>query len=87
MKGIPLPISDQMERVIPCKHQCRTKLSKLDLKPVDDIVANIYHHLQYAYSKGNDEHQLIIVDVVAQIVLKIALKLRSKCAQMYRDSR
>ena len=51
--AILLPtVTDQMEKVIPCKHQCRKKLSKIDLTYHDDVVANMYHHLQYAFSKG-----------------------------------
>ncbi|KAF6026717.1 LEPRE1 [Bugula neritina] len=43
-----------MEEVIKCKYGCTSTLSRLDLKIVDNILLNIYHHLQYSYSQVGD---------------------------------
>ena len=42
---------DQIAKVVRCKHKCKSRLSKIDLRAQADIVASIYHHLQYSYSK------------------------------------
>ncbi|XP_067929835.1 prolyl 3-hydroxylase 1-like isoform X2 [Watersipora subatra] len=50
-------IADQMEKMVRCKHGCRARLSKLDLQIVKDILTNMYHHLQYSYTKLGDYSQ------------------------------
>lgn len=61
--------ADQMKKVVECKHKCKAKLSKLDVKPVKDILANIYHHLQYSYCKGRATFSFTSLSCANSLVL------------------
>lgn len=73
---IDVCVVDQMERVIGCKNQCKADMSRIDLTPRDNILSDIYHHLQYSYYQREHFHvsQHFAYNHTAEIVLHYILR-------------